>query len=400
MVNVVLLTIDTLRRDVLGCYNGSNLTPFIDTLQKKSIKFTNAYSTGPYTQASFPAILTSTLYLEYGRQKGLSKKRTLISEVLQKEGITTAAFHSNPYLSGFFGWNRGWNKFYDSMEDEVDEKVPYIKAQEINEKVDKWLGSNYKKEKPLFLWTHYMDVHEPYVPNKKYIDIVDPSLDISEDEMFSLFKNVLLKRDVSDSGKVELLKKLYLAHVREIDEAVKNFFEILEKNGILEDAVVILTTDHGEEFNEHGGLSHDGKFFQELIHIPMVIYDSSLSSGKKCDCLASTLDISPTIVSLFGLEPVEAFQGISILPLEKYKRKGIFGEAVDKHGSHETGQEKDVYYYLEGNLKIIYTETDDSWLLYDLEKDPKELNNIIKTSPYAEEMKKKLKPMIKRYIIK
>jgi len=134
--NVILLTIDTLRRDAVGCYGKSKLTPYIDSLQKNSTVFNQAYSTGPYTQASFPAILTSSYYLEYRRQKGLSSKRTLISEVLQEKGVTTAAFHSNPYISDFFGWNRGWDKFYDSMEDEVDDKVPYIKAPQINEKVD------------------------------------------------------------------------------------------------------------------------------------------------------------------------------------------------------------------------------------------------------------------------
>jgi len=400
MRNVILLTVDTLRRDVIGMYNGSELTPFIDSLKDKSIKFTNAYSTGPYTQASFPAILTSSCYLEYGRQKGLSPKRTIISEVLQKEGITTAAFHSNPYLSDFFGWNRGWDKFYDSMEEDVDEKVPYIKAPEVNEKVDTWLSTSFTKQKPLFLWTHYMDVHEPYVPDKRYIDIVDSSIDISEEQMFSLFKDVLLKRDVSDKATVELLKKLYLAHVREIDEAVESFFTILKKNGILDDAVVIVTTDHGEEFGDHGGLSHDGKFFQELIHIPMIMYDSSLSSGKVSDSLVSTLDIAPTTVELFGLEPVSAFEGVSMVPIGQHRRESVYGEAVEKNGSHESGDEKDVYYYLEGNLKIIYKETDDSWQLYDLENDPKEMYNIISTSQYAEEMKEKLKPRIKRYVHK
>ena len=133
MKNVILLTIDTLRKDVLGCYgNRSELSPFIDSIQNRCIRFTKAHSPGPYTQAAFPGILTSSYYLEYGRQKMLSEKRVLISEVLRKAGIATAGFHSNPYLSEYFGWNRGWDVFYDSMEDEVDDRVPYIKAGEIN----------------------------------------------------------------------------------------------------------------------------------------------------------------------------------------------------------------------------------------------------------------------------
>ena len=141
MKNVILFTIDTLRKDVLGCYGSKNkLTPFIDSLQERCIKFTNMQATGPYTQASFPGILASSYYLEYGREKKLSPKKTLVSEVLKKSGITTAGFHSNPYVSDYFGWNRGWDVFYDSMEAEVSQEVPYIKGDEINKKVREWLS--------------------------------------------------------------------------------------------------------------------------------------------------------------------------------------------------------------------------------------------------------------------
>jgi len=111
MKYVILLTIDTLRWDALGCYGGGNLTPFIDSIQDHCIRFNQAHSSGPYTQAAFPGILTSSYYLEYGRQKMLSEERVLISEVLNKSGIVSAGFHSNPYISGYFGWNRGWDVF-------------------------------------------------------------------------------------------------------------------------------------------------------------------------------------------------------------------------------------------------------------------------------------------------
>ena len=179
MRNVILLTIDALRKDVLGCYGNENrLTPFIDSLQDKCIRFTRGQSTGPYTQASFPGLLTSSYYLEYGKPKGLAPERTLISEPLQKAGVVTAAFHSNPYMSDPLGWNRGWDVFYDSMEDEVESRIPYIRGNIINPKVTNWLTYHTKggEYEPFFLWLHYMDIHEPYMPDKKYIDMVDSSL--------------------------------------------------------------------------------------------------------------------------------------------------------------------------------------------------------------------------------
>jgi len=269
MKNVILFTIDALRRDVLGCYGSKeNLTPFIDSLAKDGLLFSNYQTVAPYTQASFPGILTSSYLFDYEDSEELSPKRTLISEVLKRERIITAAFHSNPYLSTCFGWDRGWNYFYDSMQDQVTDMNPYTKGNVINKKVDNWLA-NYKLmygDKPFFLWVHYMDLHEPYIPDKKYIEQIDSSIGLSNDEMYKLFKEVVLKRDASNHETVALLKKLYKAHVIEIDEYVKGFFEILKKHSGLGDSAVIITTDHGDELLDHGSLSHNGKFYNELVH--------------------------------------------------------------------------------------------------------------------------------------
>jgi len=395
MKNVILLTVDALRKDTLGCYgNEIGLTPFVDSLQNKCVRFTKAQASGPYTQASFPGLLTSSYYLEYGKPKGLSPKRTLISEPLKEAGIVTAAFHSNPYLCGYFGWNRGWDFFYDSMEDEVDEKVPYIKSDVINNKINKWLSS--REDKPFFLWLHYMDIHEPYIPERKYIDLVDPSISLSQDEMYRLFQEVLLKRVVSDQRTVELLKKLYDAHVREVDDRIKEFFAIMEKHNLLSDSVIIMTNDHGDEFNEHGGLSHDDKMYSELVDMPLIIYGTG--EAGVCDTVVSNIDIPPTIVHLFGLNPVENFEGHSLLPLGDYPKRGCFGEAIDQKSQQGRDIERDVYFYREGDLKIIYRANLHSWEMYDLKEDPKELNNIVDTSPQAEELKNKLKPRVRRWI--
>ena len=401
MKNIILLTLDATRKDVFGVYgNKRGLTPFIDSLQNRSIIFTRGQAIGPYTQASFPGILTSSYYLEYGKPEGLSPQRTLISEPLKRAGVSTAAFHSNPYICDFLGWNRGWDIFYDSMEDEVEDRIPYVRGNLVNTKVNNWLssytrGSEYK---PFFLWLHYMDVHEPYIPEKKYVDMVDPSIAISQDEMYDMFKNVLLRRDVSDLTKVEIIKKLYEVHIREVDTYVQEFFSTLEKLGILKDSVVVITSDHGDEFGEHSGLSHDDKMYSELIDIPLIIYDPNKDEGEVCNTLVGNIDIPPTIIHLFGLEPVESFKGHSLLPLENYPKRGVFGEAIDQKNQRGGDISKDVYFYREEDLKVIYRANLDTWEMYDLNKDPQELNNIVGTSPSAEELKSKLKPRVRRWL--
>ena len=401
MKNVILLTIDTLRQDTLGCYGSNqNLTPFMDSIQNHCIRFSKAQSLGPYTQAAFPGILTSSYYLEYGYgkdKKKLSPYRRLVSEALKSEGIVTAGLHSNAYLCEFFGWNRGWDTFYDGMDVEVTDQMPYIEAPALNKKVLSWLSTQ-SSEKPFFLWVHYMDVHEPYSPPKKYLEMVDPDLDLDETIMFSLFKNVLLKRDTSNPRQVELLKKLYLAGVRKVDDSTKELFDMVDRVGFLENTIVIVTADHGDEFNEHGGLSHDGKMYRELIDIPLFIYDPSLPNGVVCDKLVSTIDVAPTILHLFGLEPEDRFEGQSLLPIEAYQERGVFGEATDKHGSSEQAEDKEVHFYRQGDIKIIYYERTEAWEMYDLQQDPKELNNIVDKFPeVSAPLKEKILPRVGRW---
>jgi arylsulfatase A-like enzyme len=400
MNNVILLTIDTLRKDVLGCYGHERkLSPFIDSIQDRCIRFTNAQSTGPYTQAGFPGLLTSSYYLEYGYgkdKKKLSPYRVLISEALHKHGIATAAFHSNAYLCDFFGWNRGWDTFYDSMDVDVSDLFPYVDAFTLNKKVSAWLAGR-SQGVPFFLWLHYMDMHEPYIPAKKYLDMVDPDLNLSDDEMFSLFKNVVQKRDATSPNTLELLKKLYLAGVPKIDDAVKEIWGILKAQNLLDDTVLILAADHGDEFGEHGGLSHDGKMYKELIDVPLIVFDPALPEGKVADQLVSGADVPPTIMNMFGLPPVDRFEGHSLFPLENYPSKGVYGESTDKHGSKETADEMEVHFYREDNLKIIYNEKGGNWELYDLKIDPQEKTNIFVSHAKSGEMKEKILPRVGRW---
>jgi arylsulfatase A-like enzyme len=372
----------------------------MDSLSSKAAIFTQAHSVAPYTQASFPGLLTSSFPFDFPKSQKLSTSRTLISEALKAEGITTAAFHSNPYLSAYFGWNRGWDSFYDSMQDDVDDLSPYIKGNMLNEKVDRWLERHVQSQgyQPFFVWVHYMDVHEPYVPAPRYLRQVDPSIDLSEQEMFRLFQEVILKRDTSDSKIVNLLHQLYRAHVMEIDDYTEQLFQVLEVHGVLADSTVVVTTDHGDEFAEHGGLSHDGKFYSELVHVPLLIVNPVEAAGETCDTLVSGLDISPTVMSLFGLKPHENFQGQALFPLSAYRDSGCFGEAIGKLSHKVKDTDRPAFYYREGNLKVMYRQEEERWELYDLEADPAERHNIIADSDEAQNMREKLQPRISRAI--
>jgi arylsulfatase A-like enzyme len=225
--------------------------------------------------------------------------------------------------------------------------------------------------------------------------MVDTSITISQDEMYAMFQNVLLERDSSDPAKIELLRKLYDVHVREVDTYFEEFLSCLKDIGILGNTVIIITNDHGDEFGEHGGLSHDDKMYSELIDMPLIIYGAG-ETGV-CDTVVSNIDIPPTIIHLFGLDPVAKFEGHSLLPLSDYPDTGVYGEAIDQHSKRGGDISRDIYFYREKDLKIIYRANLDSWEMYDLESDPKELNNIVDASHEAERLKDKIRPRVRRW---
>jgi arylsulfatase A-like enzyme len=399
MRNVILITLDATRKDVFGLYgNRKGLTPFMDSLKDRSLVFSGSQSAGPYTQASFPAILCSGYYLDYGKPSGLAPARTLISEVLRQAGIATAAFHSNPYCSSLQGWERGWDEFYDALDDDLeDERLSYVRGYTINERVTEWIKSRAKKgdKSPFFAWVHYMDVHEPYMPERKYVDLVDPKIDIDQDEMYGLFENTLLKRDVSDPEKVSMLKRLYDVHVREVDTYVQSLFKSLESLGALRDTVVIITSDHGDEFNEHGSLSHDDKFYSELIDVPLIIYGAG-ETGFSAE-VVSSVDIPPTILHLLGVASVESFQGESLLPHGKGIGEIAFGEAINQKSIKGGDIGKDSYYCRKGDMKLIYRADSGREELYNLANDPMEQRNLA-GSVDAEELRQHLMPRVRRWM--
>ena len=400
MRNVVLLTVDSARKDSFGyCGGAGNLSPTFDELASQSLVFTRAHTTGPYTQASFPGLLTSSHFLEHGPPKGLSPKRTLVSEPLQDAGIVTAAFHSNPYLCQYLGWNRGWDAFYDSMDEEVELRIPYVRGDLVTRKAIEWLKAHSQGRpcKPFFMWLHYMDIHEPYMPDRQFVEMVDPSMDLSQDEMYALFTDVLLERDVSNPEDVNTLRRLYDIHVREVDTYFADFLDCLDDLSVLSETAIIITSDHGDEFNDHGGLSHDAKMYSELIGAPLLIYGAG--EMGTCDEVVSNVDIPPTIVNLFGLPAVEAFQGRTIVPSsEDAVERGAFGEAFDQRSKKGGDPKRDIYFYCEGDLKIIHRPEPESWELYDLSADPLEQTNIVESSLSAEYLKTRILPRVRRWI--
>lgn len=328
--NLILVTVDSLRRDRLGCYRpASRLTPNLTALARKCTLFTNAYSTAPNTPHAFPAILAGRYALQSSRL-GLFDARTTLAEALQQSGYHTVAVNvANPYLTTFFRYDRGFDAFHDFLQMDTGALVASAKPREGSElitkpqlKVEEYLISeeNLRRKQhleaqlpdflreltdrlvggPFFLWLHLMDTHYPYVPDSQAQKAVAVQ-PFAMSELVQLNQMVRENLTVSPSllGRIT---ELYHAAVFQADRQTGVLLQMLENKGLLENSVLLFTADHGEEFLEHGDLQHKSKLFEELTHVPLLLKNVGQTGAEFVHGLVSHVQIPATLRALAGIE--------------------------------------------------------------------------------------------------
>jgi len=373
--NIIFVTFDNGRADHLS-FNGygKKTTPFLDSLAKKGVCFKNAFSTGPGSPLSFIGIFTSTYPLDHGGYSYVDRPRVLFPEALREAGYTTVGVHSSPYLADYFGYNRGWDKFLylnyfkkntaaaspispglrketakakvlkktaeshswlkkripflavifriiertllfvrKLIKDSLHFRPAFFIAEKINAEVETILDG--VTERPLFLWVHYMDSHNPYglfgrtghglVRKVKYY-ICDWA-----GFLFGDFPPLLRIF-------VPLLKSTYDDSLSYVDENIKNLLDSLKQRGILNDnAIVVITSDHGEVFLEHGEYGHPQMLYNPNIRIPLIFYSPNGLDAKKVEKPVSLIDVAPTILDFAGAKKPESFRGENIFEGER-----------------------------------------------------------------------------------
>jgi arylsulfatase A-like enzyme len=417
--NIVLVTVDSLRADHVGCYGyDRDTTPKIDEYAKSGHVFTTAFTHACSTRPSFPAIMTSSHPLMYGGFERLSEDRTLISEVLSQKGYATGGFHSNLYLSGEFGYERGFDILYDSRTNPslatqvrqaikdnlnsdgviyqilerayqitertagVDTGSYYISAKDITDRALNWVDG--QDDQPTFLWVHYMDPHHPYSPPEEY----QLYSDISPRKGIKLRPKMIENEEDITENELQTLIDLYDDEIRYTDGQIGRLLSSLENKW--DDWTAIITADHGEEFRDHGHFFHQNRFYDEVMHVPLVVYDRD-SSGTH-DEIVGAIDIAPTIAALAGVETLpENFWGYPLESLisdraEDWSREGVRGSWYQV----STGIER--FAYRTNNWKYIRDYVNKSEELYNVQADPKEQSNLLENNgndfDTVEEMRK------------
>lgn len=444
MKNIVLITADSLRYDHVS-YTGqiAETTPFLDSLIEDGVFFQNAVATGSGTSSSFPGILASALPMEYG-YRGLNQAHLPLAEYFKQHDISTVGVSASTHASSLYNYHKGFENFYENTNFEKDEAShsliqsafeilrrvpivhgfgrqmlqsaksikrevtgptqPYELADEITnvavEKIESAVTS--RPETQHFIWIHYMEPHSPPLPPKSYIAKFH-SGGYTRTEVYELWQRWWKHRpplwvegsdndgrEIFSEEEVQAIREFYQAQVRFLDDQLQRLWEGLTNLGIEDETTLLFTSDHGEEFFEHGDLAHRQKLYDELIHVPLIAYHGGgdFTNLEDCGTPVSLTDLGPTIADLFGVDIPKTWQGKSFAPVFKgddYDRSYAISElchkGLDEGYGGDIQPEKAVISVRTANWKFIRNRQKGSRELYDLTIDPGEQTNVYEDKP-------------------
>ncbi len=341
--NVLFIVVDTLRADHLGCYGYSRLTsPNIDRFAQKSILFENHISNSPWTKPSMGTIFTSLYpheHLAFSWLDNLSDSSVTVAEVFLNENYATVAVQTNPCLSTE-------NNFAQGFQDYMD--LPQGKGGQVTDTFLSWVEDN--GEKPFFAYLHYMDTHMPYNAPEEFrhifgLDDIDPNGSL---DLISLDIRVLTELGIAQDEKQSVID-LYDNAVLQFDRSFERILQGLNKNNLLDNTIILLTSDHGEEFWEHKSFGHGHTHYNELLHVPLIIGNAPRLSSRRISHFTQHLDVFPSILSLANIKKTPFQRDEDKTPLlltqEKNRNDLIFFEAM------LSGKEK--WGVIRGSWKLI-----------------------------------------------
>ncbi len=306
----ILISIDTLRADHLGFHGYSKPTsPFLDSLAARGTVFEEVYSQYPSTLVSHMSMLTGLHPREHGvypPNSVLAPEVEILPEVFQKAGFKTGAFTEGGFLRARFGFRRGFDVF--SAQDRQGARKLRHTFQRSVRFLEK-LGPNDR----FFLFVHTYAVHTPYDAPPRYVEPFWPSGTVPAGAIPPTGPGLTRHNATGDllpQPAVDWLTALYDAGIRQTDEVVRDFFGDLERLGLADDVTVIVTSDHGEELQDHGKLSHT-RLYRETLHVPLLVIHPDQREAVRHRGVVQLLDVTPTLYELAGLKARDRLSGLS-----------------------------------------------------------------------------------------
>jgi arylsulfatase A-like enzyme/Tfp pilus assembly protein PilF len=370
-VNVVLITIDTLRADHVGCYGYKQIkTPSIDSLAADGTRFDHAFAVVPVTLPSHSTMLTGTYPMLSGMHdfsgNKLSPQQPTLATVLRQAGYATGAVIGSAVLDSRFGLNQGFDFYYDHFDfsrldeanlDEMERPGNLVADLALN-----WLAENWQKK--FFLWMHLYDPHYPYRPPEPYAH--------------------------------EYVTHPYDGEIAFADAQVGRLLRFLKEKDRYHNTLILLSGDHGESLGEHGEKTHGFFVYNATMHVPLIIRLPAKGAARTVSDPVSLVDLMPTVLAALGLEIPAQVQGRSLLPELRGDNSGrpreLYGETflprLHFNWSELRAAENANYHFIDAPRPE----------LYDLTKDPGELHNLFsEKKAVSEEMHSKLRALIREY---
>jgi arylsulfatase A-like enzyme len=375
--NIVFVSLDTLRADHVGVYSGGRVqTPLLDRLAREGVRFNRAISQVPTTTPSHVSMFTSLYPFAHGAKNGVPMRPelTTLPQLLRGLGYRTAAFAAAyTTKSNVTGLASGFDSYVDSLNpwipflsrDHVEPLAFYraldrlagneIPASVVNRRIAGWLAD--EPTPPLFLWVHYFDPHLPYEPPPAYRDLYTEATD----------------------SKIERDLALYAGEVTHTDAQLAELFEIFEERGILQNAIVVVTSDHGEAFGEphpHLNFGHGKYLYDSALWVPLIFWGpGKIPAGRVVEGVVQSIDLAPTLLELLGAAAPASFEGRSLVPTFATNAgdEAAFSQTASFYGPR--------FAVRSGTHKLIVSPEDGEEELFDLSADPGETTNVIAERP-------------------
>jgi arylsulfatase A-like enzyme len=367
---VVLISVDTLRADHLGGYGyGRPTSPGIDALAREGVLFEDVSAPSPWTLPSHASLLTGLYPSRHGlkaHDRYLPSTVPTLAALLGRAGFVTAGVVNSYNLGPRFGLDRGFQEFL-YVEEAADQVEPSTR---ITEQAMAWLRQH--RDRRLFLFVHYYDVHSDYRSRPRYEEqFVAPYRGVADGTTAQLmaYREGRVRLEGRDAAH---LIDLYDAGLRQMDDELQRLFAFLRDEKLLDDTLLILTSDHGEEFLERGGVLHGRTQFQEVMRVPLVMRGPGLPAGRRVAAPVSLLDVMPTLLrraeaevpsGLDGEDLAVSWRGEDGRLGERY----LFGEA--DHNNAEPDITRAVRHR---SYKLHFNRLTGQRELFDLARDPGE----------------------------
>jgi len=346
---IILVSLDTMRGDRLGAAGYPKpVTPHLDSLAREGVMFEQATSTAPWTLPSHASIFTSLLPFNHGstrETRPLRPSLSTLAERLRNAGYRTAAFTGGAYVSSGFGFGQGF-EIYEDHDEGKEQGGRKIAAAALA-----WVRS--VQDQPFFVFVHTYEIHFPYT-HTKFVDE-------------SFISQGLKPMDVEELAAVHSGKKvlppeyrrfeseLYDGGVASADTVMGGMLEQMDKEGILDRAILVVLSDHGDDLWDHDDFwspGHGHSVYQELLHVPLIIRAPGLvAAGGRIRTPVSLLDVLPTLLAFEGIPGEPEDQGRSLAP---YLSRGSEPASVPMN-AEATEYGPDRFARRDGNLKVIIT---------------------------------------------